>query len=157
MLLLKALTTALVSTVSLSIPSPRTSAAGIYLQIGDSRPTPTSVISASQNGSLVRVRLVDALRPGSAASVSLPRGSNDVFTIEVKRSTLSEKVLAAAFATLYSLATRRGTYPTANILVYIPDSLGARPVFPSDKAKYAHLIADLNAQPTGNFVEVSGG
>jgi len=118
---------------------------------------PGSSISVNESHALVRIRLVEELRkPGSAASVSLQAGPNEVFMIEVKRSVLSVQILAAAFAIRPHLAATRSKHPNANVVVYIPGTLSSRNLSPSDQLMFERLMTELKGHAPGDFIEVSG-
>ena len=156
MLLLKAVLAGLVSTAWLYNPSSGTGLVAIDLRTAVFAPKVGPSVPGDESDPLIRIRLVSEVRPGSVASVRLPAGSNQVITIEVKQSALSEQVLAAAFSVRSSLAARRASHPTANIVLNIPEISGPRPLSPSDQAKFARLVTSLQAQPLGTSIEVTG-
>jgi hypothetical protein len=156
MLLLKPIMSALVATAWLYTPHLPTSATPIDLAVPVLRPTALISVPGKETDPLVRIRLVDTLRGGSVASISLPAGSSEVVTMEVKRSALSEQVLAAAFGARASITGRRAARPTANIVVYIPDKLGPRTLSRSDQLKFARLVTELQAAAPGTFIQISG-
>lgn len=157
MLLRTALISGLVSISWPPVPAQRASADGITLPIAVFGPTAGPSVSLGESDAVVRVRLVEKLQnPASAASVSLPAGSNEVFMVEVKRSALSAQVLAAAFAVRSHLAARRSKHSNANIVVYIPANLSPRSLSPSEQLMFARLVVELQAHPPGGFIEVSG-
>jgi hypothetical protein len=147
MLLLKAVLTGLVS--------------GLWIYSPAAGSTEADVSNVSQMigvthgyNQFVRIQLAEEMRVGSIASVSLPAGSDQV-TIKVKRSALAPHVLAAAFSVLSSLAPRRVAHPTATVVVYIPEALGARALSPANQVKFEALVAQLRSQPPGSFLEVN--
>jgi hypothetical protein len=155
MLSLKILITGLVSITWHPIPSQPAEVDGIASQIALLRRESSG--STNESNPLIRVRLVEELlKPGSAASVRLQAGSNEVFVVEVKRSLLSAQVLAAAFAARPHLAGRRSEHPNANVVVYIPDKFSPRILPPSDQLMFENLVTQLKGHPPGDFIEVIG-
>lgn len=157
MLLPKAVMTSVVSIAWLYTQSLWTGPVGIDLPMAVFPARVGHPVSRNANVPLVRIRLVKEVRAGSVAAVRLAAGSTDAVTIDVKRSALSEQVLAAAFSVRSSLVDRRATHPIANIVVYIPENLGPRPLSPGDQLRFAGLVTELRAQPPDGFLEVSAG
>jgi hypothetical protein len=150
--------TGLVALACLAVPAPRANADDTALPIAVVAPTFGLPVLPNESDAVVRIRLVEELqRPASSAAVSLPTGSNGVFTVEVKRSALSAQVLAAAFAVRSHFAAQVSKNPKANIVVYIPDKLPPRSLSPSEQLMFEGLVEALKAQPTSGFVEVSAG
>ena len=120
-----------------------------------SLPRSNAIVSyAASTGRRVRLRLVEKLtNPTAGASVSLLKGSDEVFVIEIRRSLVSTNVLAVALRTLTQFARPKSTYPDANIVVYVPERPSPRSIEASERARLDNLVAQLRSS-NGSFLEI---